>query len=51
MKAMIRYQTVNVGLVAGVPRVAPRAVGAVLGGCGILLVVESVLFGMGIGHN
>ena len=51
MKAMIRYQTVNVGLVAGVPRVVPRAVGAVLAGCGILLVVETVLFGMGIGHN
>jgi len=51
MKAMIRYQTVNVGLVAGVPRVAPRVVGGVVAGCGILLIVETVLFGMGIGHN
>jgi hypothetical protein len=51
MKAMIRYQAVNLGLVAGVPRVAPRAMRVVLIGCGILLVVETVLFGKGIGHN
>ena len=51
MKAMIRYQTVNLGLVAGIPRVAPRAMRVVLIGCGILLVVETALFGMGIGHN
>jgi hypothetical protein len=51
MKAMIRYQTVNLGLVAGVPRIAPRGMRAVLVGCGILLVVETMLSGMGIGHN
>jgi hypothetical protein len=51
MKAMIRYQGVNLGLVAGVPRVAPRAMRTVLIGCGILLVVETVLSGKGIGHN
>jgi hypothetical protein len=50
MKAMIRYQTVNLGLVAGVPRIA-RGMRALLVGCGILLVVETMLSGMGIGHN
>src|SRR5438067_7512577 len=50
MKAMIRFQSVNLGLLAGVPAAAPRAMRAVLVGCGLLLVLETVLFGSGIGH-
>jgi hypothetical protein len=50
LKAMIRYQTVNVGLAVGVAAALPRAMRATLIGCAVLLVLETVLFGKGIGH-
>jgi hypothetical protein len=51
LKAMIRYQSVNVGLLLGAARTnSLRAFAVLCIGSAILLVIETVLFSMGMAH-
>jgi len=51
LKAMIRYQSANVGLILGTARTSCRKAFLALCICSAaLLILETALFGMGIGH-
>ena len=51
LKAIISYQSANVGVIVGsASTIRPQVLAIACAVCLVLLIVEAALFGMGIGH-